>query len=125
MQIITVDNQLIEAGRASFESCLRQYLSYGDTERTSGIKVIPGAIVAALEAGLTRSRDIIRAAARVSRCRGNTVYQVLTELGAPSFKNRLWERYHEDRYRLVHKENRDAFLIMTDAAPPIEAGWPS
>jgi hypothetical protein len=92
MQIVTIDSALISVGRKAFAASLN---------RETGAKIVPGAIMAAIEHGLTTSHRIIPAVARASGCRHSTIETVLKALAEGPSKTRMWSCGSDGHYRLA------------------------
>jgi hypothetical protein len=115
MNIHIVDSALIARGRQSFRSCVLQYLGNDNPCRESGVGMIPGAIVAAIEMGIVSPEGIAKTVGRVTRCWDTTVGEVLETLEDPRVEGRLWAWCdRSQRYHLVDNTNRKPITIMTN-----------
>lgn len=90
MQIYTLSSSTVSVGAEAFRTGIRQYLSSVHGWRDSGAEVIPGAIAAAIRAGITDEKEICHAVGRVSRCRVGAVATVLHGLSEEHVAGRLW-----------------------------------
>jgi hypothetical protein len=99
MRVIHITDQLLAAGRSAFEKYSLAMIAGPEApsfeaafDRQTGLTVVPGAIMACLERGITRELDIICAVARISRCRRVTVEAVLRGLTGSDPAVHLWSR---------------------------------
>lgn len=90
MRIFTLSPSTISVGAEAFRTGIRQYLSSAHGWRDSGVEVIPGAIAAAIRAGITDENEICHAVGRVARCRVSAVATVLHGLSDEHVAGRLW-----------------------------------
>jgi hypothetical protein len=104
MKIYTVNATLLAQGRAVFEAGLRC-----GPER--GLAVVPGAILAAIENGLTTHSEIERAVAFHSRCRRSTVATVLAALSTERNPNGLWARDADGCYRCTQQDGEPFSIV--------------
>lgn len=120
MYVFTVTEALINKGKEAFAAGVRQYLGgpnspfYEDElGRDSGVAVVPGAIVAALESGAAHEEEIIPMVTRVSRCRWSTVATILEALSKETIPDRLWAQAENGRFELVQNGERNSFSVIT------------
>lgn len=90
MDIYTLNPSTIARGVEAFRVGVAQYLGSSDVLREGGAEVIPGAIAAAIRAGITDERTIRNVVKRISRCRGEAVSAVLHGLSQNNVAGRLW-----------------------------------
>ena len=119
MNIFTVNEELINNGRQAFSAGVRQYLGgpslpfyEEDMGRDTGVAVVPGAIVAALEFGVRLDQEIIPMVSRVSRCRCSTVSTILEALSEETVPDRLWERDENGVCQLIRNDGRKPFSVI-------------
>lgn len=119
MNIFTVTDELINNGRQAFSAGVRQYLGgpglpfyEEDMGRETGVAVVPGAIVAALEFGVCYDQEIIPMVSRVSRCRWSTVSTILEALSEETVPDRLWARDENGMCELVQSDGRKPFSVI-------------
>ena len=120
MQIFTLNQALIDHGRAAFELSSLQFLSgpnasvnRADRWRGGGIGIVPGAIVAAIDRGLTTPEAIVPAIARLSRCRDSTVITLLETLGRDDVPDRLWSLGADGSYALTDRAVWQPITVVT------------
>jgi hypothetical protein len=97
MQIIPLNQEALDEGRAAFRGylaaqlCGRYSMVYEDgLARATGPRILPGAICACIEQGIMTEAEIVHAVARVSRCWHSTVDLVLNELTGADPEVHLW-----------------------------------
>lgn len=76
------------------------------TYRDTGLEVVPGAVIACIERGMTSEDEIVNAVARASRCKRRTVILLLEALTGDDPRQHLWQR-KGDRFS----------MLLTDAEP--------
>lgn len=96
MAIYTLNPDVIADGERAFADSIRQYLGSSSVERQTGMEVIPGAIYAAIRAGISDEEDIRNVVGRVSRSNGPKVAKVLHGLSDPRIAGRLWSHVRDD-----------------------------
>lgn len=117
MQVMLFNQETITAGRQSFTAGMYEAAVRTRRERcvarSKGVQAVPGAIVAALEMGLTFANNIVPAVSRVTGCRRSTVRTVLETLGGESFADRLWKPSDKaGYYRLLRVTPRVASAFL-------------
>ncbi len=97
MRIIHLNEQTLAAGKEAFREYLATYLCGQSSSayttglnRSTGPRILPGAISACIEQGMTDAEAIIHAASRVSRCNRSTVELMLTALSGNNPNLDLW-----------------------------------
>lgn len=114
MDVITINDATIAAGKAAFEQYKSAVMCGSDTaaydegmNREQGKPVVVGAIVASIENGMNREEQILAAVARVSHCRRTTVLTILIALTGSELGKHLW-RLSDGRYSLLQRAANDA-----------------
>ena len=92
MNIYTLSPSSLARGGEAFRTGIRQYLGSTSEFRGGGAEIIPGAISAAVRAGIVGEKELIRIVARVSRCNDAAVSTVLHALADDHVVGRLWSR---------------------------------
>lgn len=92
MNIYTLSPSTVARGVEAFRVGVAQYLGSSHVRREGGAEIIPGAIAAAIRAGITDERTIRNVVGRISRCRGEAVSAVLHGLSNENVVGRLWAR---------------------------------
>jgi hypothetical protein len=92
MNVVTFDPVTVQDGVQAFRDATRQYLGSVKNCRQGGVRVIPGAIAAAVRAGIFDEDEISRMVARVCRCPEANVSTILHALAEEHVAGRLWTR---------------------------------
>lgn len=107
MNIIKLDTVTLDKGKSAFalycagRTCGETSAIYADAaQRETGLKVIPGAIIACIERGMNSADEIINAVARTSRCKRSTVTSILDGLNGDDPSQHLWRR-QDDRFDVL------------------------
>ncbi len=92
MNIYTLSPSTVARGVEAFRVAVAQYLGSSRAQREGGAEIIPGAIAAAIRAGINDERTIRNVVGRISRCRPEAVSAVLHGLSQNNVAGRLWAR---------------------------------
>jgi len=117
MQIIHITDATIAAGKAAFQSYRTACLCGPSADiyaqglrRQTGLAVIPGAIVACIEQGMTTEDEILNGVARLSLCRRSTVRSVLVGLSGDDPERNLWCADKNGTFKRLGRSNPSVLL---------------
>lgn len=118
MQIITINETTIAAGKAAFQWYKAASMCGSDTAvydagmyREQGKPVVVGAIIASIENGMDSEEQIVASVARVSHCRRSTVLTILAALTGNEPTDHLW-RVDDGRYSLLQRDAREPKVLL-------------
>lgn len=117
MNIIIITPSVIGLGAASFETYLQGSLTSPGlaahramARRSTGLRVVVGAIDACIEHNIDSREAIVSAVAKVSLCRRSTIEAVLDALSTGNPDDRRWD-YSGGAYRPATLSSAPAILL--------------